>query len=100
MSLGEVFMLVWQNVLSPVFGWFGDIAVWLWENAIQPVFGFISSAFQAVGTAFMWVWENVLSPVFTWFFEIAVWLGEKDRFAVCLVVLSTLFSCAVNPPYN
>lgn len=108
--ISRAFTTVWENVLEPVFAWFGEawqwvaavavdvwekylqpvfakigeIAVWLWSNIIEPYVGFILGLWMSLGEVFMWVWENVLSHVFNAIGVVAMWLWEY--------VLSPVFS--------
>ncbi|RDG37967.1 phage tail tape measure protein [Streptomyces corynorhini] len=71
----------------------GAAAMWLWNNALSPAFGFIGmaarilatiivvalvlpavAAFKAVGAIAAWLWGTVLQPLFTNIGALAVWL--------------------------
>ncbi|MFD8941277.1 hypothetical protein ACFV00_04605 [Streptomyces californicus] len=95
-AIGSAAMWLWENALSPVFGFIakwgkilltalvtaflvpaflavkalGAIATWLWDKAIGPAFRFI-----AAGAT--WLWQKVLSPVFNWIGDGIKWLYTK-----------------------
>ena len=86
MSLGEVFMWVWDKVLSPVFDFLGTAVIWLWTHIISPYLGFIGTLWSVIFAGMKLAWDYVLKPVFTAIGAVVEWLAAGFKLQFDLIV--------------
>lgn len=63
-ALGDAFMWLWTNVISPVITWAGAIfQTWL-NIYVRPVLAAVGLGLSTLGSAFVWLWQSIIQPSF------------------------------------
>lgn len=62
--IGDKLNWLWQNVVSPVLGFIGELIQAWWNNIVKPAFSALQAIIGVVGDVISWFWNNVVSPAF------------------------------------
>ena len=60
--LGDVVMIVFDNVIAPAISFLAQLFSTLWSIA-KPILELLGIAWEALSTVIKWVWDNVLAPL-------------------------------------
>nr|WP_276563152.1 phage tail tape measure protein [Lysinibacillus xylanilyticus] len=60
--LGDVVMIVFDNVIAPAISFLAQLFSTLWSIA-KPILELLGIAWEALSTVLKWVWDNVLAPL-------------------------------------
>lgn len=82
--LGDVAMIVFNNVIAPAISFLVQLFSTLWAIA-QPILSALGLAWEALSTIIKWAWDNVLAPLVDF-----ILTGVKNAFDEFSGVLSTV----------
>lgn len=82
--LGDVAMIVFNNVISPAISFLVQLFSTLWSIA-KPILSALGLAWEALSTVIKWMWDNVLAPLVDF-----ILTGVKNAFDEFSGVLSTV----------
>lgn len=69
-ALKDVWMWIWNNILSPIINALRELWLWVWTNVLQPIVTLVQQAFQ-------WVWDKVLYPIISLVQQAFQWVIDK-----------------------
>ncbi|WP_374965510.1 hypothetical protein [Lysinibacillus sp. RS5] len=82
--LGDIAMIVFNNVIAPAISFLVQLFSTLWSIA-QPILTALSLGFEALSAVMKWMWDNILAPLVDFIFT-----GVKNAFETFSGVLSTV----------
>ncbi|WP_423471210.1 phage tail protein [Lysinibacillus agricola] len=59
--IGDVVMIVFNNVIAPAISFLAQLFSTLWAIA-QPILAGLAIAFEVLATVIKWLWDNILAP--------------------------------------
>ncbi|MGY3187152.1 phage tail protein [Lysinibacillus sp. TE18511] len=82
--VGDVAMIVFNNVIAPAISFLAQLFSTLWSIA-QPILTALSLGFEALSAVMKWMWDNILAPLVDF-----ILTGVKNAFETFSGVLSTV----------
>lgn len=82
--LGDIAMIVFNNVIAPAISFLVQLFSTLWAIA-QPILTALALGFEALSVVMKWMWDNILAPLVEF-----ILTGVKNAFETFSRVLSTV----------
>lgn len=76
-ALGEGMVLIYQELIEPMIGFFGELIKALFEAFVKPIFERIGQAFEILAGVFDTVYNTAIKPRFEAFFALIKFLYEN-----------------------